>query len=96
MFSRITVHVHTSYCIFYLLYVNGNAQNGCFLLLNGTQYARPKMAVRSTQCQNRVVRSTQGGREVSPSTIYIVGYSEKARNGYFVRDVHAAIQMQAA
>jgi len=26
------------------------------------------MAVRSTQCQNRVVRSTQGGRGVSPST----------------------------
>ena len=22
-------------------YVNGNAQNGCFLLLNSTQYARP-------------------------------------------------------
>jgi len=26
----------------YLLYVNGNTQNGYFLLLNGTQYARPK------------------------------------------------------
>ena len=28
-----------------------------------------KMAVRSTQCQNRAVRSTQGGRGVSPSNI---------------------------
>ena len=36
-----------------------------FLLLNGTQYARPKMAVRSTQCQNKAVRSTQGGRGVT-------------------------------
>jgi len=27
------------------------------------------MAVRSTQCQNRAVRSTQGGRGVSPSSI---------------------------
>jgi len=27
---------------FHLLYVNGNAQNYSFLLLNGTQYARPK------------------------------------------------------
>jgi len=25
-----------------IVYVNGNAQNDCFLLLNGTQYARPK------------------------------------------------------
>ena len=29
-----------------------------------------KMAVRSTQCQNRAVRSTQGGRGVSPSFMY--------------------------
>ena len=32
-----------------------------FLLLNGTQYARPKIAVRSLQSQNRAARSTQGG-----------------------------------
>ena len=30
------------------------------LLLKGTQCARPKMAVRSTQGQNRAARSTQG------------------------------------
>jgi len=29
------------------------------LLLNDTQYARPKIAVRSTQSQNSVARSTQ-------------------------------------
>jgi len=34
---------------FYLLYVNGNAKKWLFLLLNGAQYAMPKMAVRSTQ-----------------------------------------------
>jgi len=28
------------------------------------------MAVRSTQCQNKAVRSTQGGRGVSPSLVH--------------------------
>jgi len=56
-----SVHVHATYCHFYLFYVNGNAKQLLFLLLNGTQYLRPKMAVRSTQGQNRTVRSTQGG-----------------------------------
>jgi len=35
------------------------------LLLNGTQYARPKIAVRSTHGQYRKVRSTQGGGGVT-------------------------------
>jgi len=32
-----------------------------FLLLNGMQYARPKIALRSLQSQNRAARSKQGG-----------------------------------
>jgi len=46
-----------------------------FLLLNGAQYARPKMAVRSTQGQNRAVSSTQGGECVTliiPSRLLVV------------------------
>jgi len=31
------------------------------LLLNGTQYARPKLAIRSTQGRNKAARSTHGG-----------------------------------
>ena len=49
-----------------------------FLLLNGTQYARPKMAVRSTQGQNRAVRSTQGGGGVNPK-MSLVGKCKKVK-----------------
>jgi len=41
-FIRMIVSVHATDCIFYLLDVNGNVKKGCFLLLNGTQYASPK------------------------------------------------------
>jgi len=34
------------------------------------------MAVCSTQCQNRAVRSTQGGRGVSPSNKVVLLYTE--------------------
>ena len=34
------------------------------------------MAVRSTQCQNRAVRSTQGGRGVSPSIMLYYHFME--------------------
>ena len=54
------VHVHATYFHFFFFYVNGNTQNGWgVLLLNGTQYARPKMAV----C------SMQGGKRCHPHTL---------------------------
>jgi len=51
---------------FYLLYVNGNAQNGCFCCLTVRSARGQKMAVRSTQGQNRAVRSSQGGGSCHP------------------------------
>ena len=48
-------------------------------LLNGTQYARPKMAERSTQGQNRAVRSTQGGGGVTLIRPIIIKYTFKSK-----------------
>ena len=39
------------------------------------------MAVRSTQCQNRAVRSTQGGRGCHPHILTWTLQSEKASPG---------------
>ena len=46
---------------FYLLYVNGNAKNGCFVVKRYEIREVKRMAVRSTQGKKRVARSTQGG-----------------------------------
>ena len=52
------VHVHAIY-LFYLLFVNGNANNGGVLLRSTPGQ---KMAVRSTHGQNRAERNTQRWR----------------------------------
>jgi len=51
-----------------------------FLLLNGTHYARQKMAVRSTQCQNSAVRGTQGGMGYHPNQ-----YQDKSQHNLISR-----------
>jgi len=72
-----TVHVHATYCNC-ILFMSMETPKMVFLLLNGTQYARPKMAVRSTQGQNRAVRSTQGGGGVNPK-MSLVGKCKKVK-----------------
>ena len=52
------VPAYATDCIFYPLYVNRNTM---FLLLNGTQFARPKKAVRSMQPKHEAAHTTQGG-----------------------------------
>jgi len=46
--------------VFYLLYVNGNAQNGFFVKRYTAREAK-NWRYALTQGQNRAVRSTQGG-----------------------------------
>jgi len=41
------------------------------------------MAVRSTQCQNRAVRSTQGGRGVSPSCMIAIIINSQTKSSLF-------------
>ena len=76
MFLRITAHVLTAYCNFNFFMEMETPKMVVFLLLNGTQYVRPKIAVRSTQSPNRSVRSTQGGRGVSPSIMLYYHFME--------------------
>ena len=52
---------------FYLLYINWNAKNGCICCQTLRSMRGQKMAVRSIQCQNSAVRSTQVGGGVLPS-----------------------------
>ena len=52
------VHVHETVILFSLC--KWQREKCLFLLLNGMQYARLKIAVRSMQGQKKVVRSTQG------------------------------------
>jgi len=55
------VHSACDILLFYLLYVNGNAQNVCFLLLNITQYARPKNGGTKVKKGWYAVRKGEGG-----------------------------------
>jgi len=61
-----SVHVNETYCHFiYLFYVNGNAK----IIVYAVRSMRgQKMAVHSTQVQNRALRRTQG-EGVSPSLL---------------------------
>jgi len=74
--------VHAKRVSFYLLYVNGNAKNCFLLLLNGTQYARPKNG--GTQYARPKLGGTQyaRGEGVSPSFVvkrYAVREAEISR-----------------
>ena len=63
MFSKIIVHVHTTYCNFNFFMQMETPMVFVFLLLNGTQYARPKKwryAVRNAKIERYAVRKGEG------------------------------------
>jgi len=51
--------------VFLFFFINGDAKEKLFLLLNGTQYASPKLDRTQYASLNEAVRSTQWGRGVT-------------------------------